>query len=200
MRIIVIGATGTIGTEIVKHLETDHDIVKVGNTRGDHQVDIGSKSSIEDLFKKVGEFDAVVSAAGLAKFGSLDELTDEDFMLGLTNKCMGQINLVRIGKEHIRDNGSFTLTSGVLSQEPMPGSAAISPTNAAIEGFVRAAALELDRGLRVNVVSPVFAKETMEMMGMDSTHGMPAAKFAPAYKASVEGSHNGEVLDVRKFA
>lgn len=200
MKIIVIGATGTIGTEIVEHLQDEHEIVKVGNRRGDEQVDIASKDSITSLFQKVGEFDALVSAAGLAKFGTLDELTDEDFMLGLTNKFMGQTNLVRIGRKYIKDNGSFTLTSGVLSQEPMPGSAAISPVNAAIEGFVRTAALELDRGLRVNVVSPVFAKETMEMMGMDSTHGMPAAKFAPAYKASVEGNYNGQVLDVRKFA
>lgn len=199
MKIIAIGATGTIGRAVVDLLAPYHDIVKVGFKSGDLQVDIASKDSIRKLFQSVGSFDAVVSAAGLATFGSLDELGDEDYMLGLSNKLMGQVNLVREGQKHINDNGSFTLTSGVLSQNPMPGSASISMVNAGLEGFVRAAALEVKRGIRVNVVSPIWVKETMEAMGMDTSDGMSAVQTALAYKESVEGKRNGEVLDVRHF-
>lgn len=113
---------------------------------------------------------------------------------------MGQVNLVRLGLAYINDNGSFTLTSGLLAREPMPGSAAISPVNAGLNGFTRAAALEMPRGIRINVVSPIWVKETMEKMGMDSAGGMSAQKTVLAYVESVEGSRNGEILDVRNFA
>ena len=199
MKIIIIGATGTIGRAVVDLLAPDHDIVKVGFSGGGFKVDIASKDSIRKLFHDVGKFDAVISAAGLAKFGSLDSLEDEDYLLGLTNKLMGQVNLVRIGLNYINDNGSFTLTSGVLSQHPMPGSASISMVNAGLEGFVRAAALETQRGIRVNSVSPVWVLETLEALGMDVSEGMPAAQVALAYKESVEGQRSGEVLDVRNF-
>lgn len=200
MKIIAIGATGTIGREVVKLLSLNHEVLKAALIDADFQVDITSNASLDKLFKKIGSFDAVVNAAGMAKFGSLDELTDEDYMFGLTNKLMGQVNLVRVGRSYINDNGSFTLTSGVLSREPIPGSSSVSMVNAAIEGFVRAAALELPRGIRVNAVSPIFVKETMEAMGMDSSKGMPASRVALSYKESVEGKRNGEVLDARDFA
>ena len=200
MKIIVIGASGTIGKGIVEVLSSDHEIIKVGHREGDFQVDISSKTSIEILFQGVGSFDAVISAAGMAKFGSLDEQPDEDYQLAVSNKLMGQVNLVRVGRKYINDNGSFTLTSGMLSYQPTPGSASISMVNCGVEGFVRAAALEMQRGTRVNVVSPVFVAETVEAMGMDSTGAMPAVKVALAYKESVEGSRNGEVLNVIDFA
>lgn len=60
----------------------------------------------------------------------MDELKDADFQIGLSNKLMGQVNLVRIGRQYIHDNRSFTLTSGVLSREPMKGNASISTVNA----------------------------------------------------------------------
>jgi NAD(P)-dependent dehydrogenase (short-subunit alcohol dehydrogenase family) len=200
MRIVVIGATGTIGKEVVKALARKHQIVRVGRHSGDFQVDIASKTSIEQLFPRVGSFDAVICTAGEAKAGRLGNLTDEDFMLSLTNKLMGQVNLVRVGRPYINDNGSFTLTSGVLSREPIPGTAAISMVNAAVEAFARAAALEMERGIRINAVCPVWATETLQALGMDAAEKMPAAKFVPAYRESVEGHDTGAVLDVRDFA
>jgi len=199
MKIVVIGATGTIGKAVADALAKRHNVVRVGNKKGDYQVDLASSDSIKKLLRAVAPFDAVVCAAGLAKFGPLKELTDADFQLGLSNKLMGQVNLVRMGLSHITDRGSFTLTSGVLSQEPMPGSAAISPVNAGIEAFVCAAALEMPRGVRINAVSPPWIKETMEAMGMDSSSGMPAAMVAKAYVESVEGAKNGAVIDARTF-
>ncbi len=199
MRIVIIGSTGTIGRAVVDALSGNHDIVRVGNRGGDFQVDISSPESIKTLYDTVGNFDALVSAAGMAKFGALAELTDEDYSLGLNHKLMGQINLVRLGMEYINDNGSFTLTSGLLAREPMPGSAAISTVNAGLNGFTRAAALEMPRGVRINVVSPIWVKETMEKLGMDTAGGMSAEDTARAYVESVESSRNGEVLDVRDF-
>jgi NAD(P)-dependent dehydrogenase (short-subunit alcohol dehydrogenase family) len=200
MRIIVVGATGTIGTPLAAALAERHEVVRVGNRKGDFQVDVADKGSIERLFQEVGPFDALVSLAGGARFKPVGELTDEDFAFSLGHKLMGQINLVRVGLAHVRDGGSFTLTSGVLSQEPMPGSSAISLVNCGLEGFARAAALEMPRGVRINVVSPPWVTETLEEMGWDTSPGMPAARVAPAYIESVEGRRNGETLDARHFA
>ncbi|HEY6084234.1 MAG TPA: short chain dehydrogenase [Nitrospira sp.] len=199
MKVMVIGATGMIGRAVVEQLSLRHELVKVGHKDGEYRVDISSPDSIKKLYEAVGPIDAVVSAAGVAKFAPLDQLTDEDFLLSVSNKLMGQINLVRIGSRYIRDNGSFTLTSGLLGREPMKGSAAISLVNAGIDGFVRAAALELPRGRRVNAISPVWVKETLVTLGMDPTSGMPAKEVALAYAESVEGKRNGEVLDTRSF-
>lgn len=199
MRVVVIGATGTIGQAIVKLLSPHHEIVGVSHSQGELRVDLASKDAIRKLFQTIGPSDAVISAAGVARFGPLKELSDEDFRLSLENKLMGQVNLVRVGRDYLRDRGSFTLTSGVLSQEPTPGSAAISLVNAGIEAFVRAAALELPRGIRINAVSPVWVTETLKALGRDTAGGMPADQVALAYRESVERNRNGEILDVRQF-
>jgi NAD(P)-dependent dehydrogenase (short-subunit alcohol dehydrogenase family) len=200
MKIVIIGATGTIGQAVVKALSTRHDIVPVSHSKGAIRVDLASKVSIENLFQGVGSFDALVSAAGRAAFKPLPDLTDDDFQLSLSYKLMGQVNLVRVGLRHITDGGSFTLTSGVLAREPMQGSAAVSLVNAGIEGFVGAAALEKPRNVRVNVVSPPWVSETLTAMGMDPAGGMPADQVAKAYVESVEGQRSGEVIDARRYA
>ncbi|MFZ0133532.1 MAG: short chain dehydrogenase [Desulfobacterales bacterium] len=198
MKIIVVGATGTIGRSVVAALSGRHEIVEVARSSGEVRVDLADPGSIKQMFGAVGGFDALVSAAGVARFGPLKDLTDEDYRIGLENKLMGQVNLVRFGCEVIRDKGSFTLTSGVLSQEPTAGSSAISIVNAGIEAFVRAAALELPRGIRINAVSPIWVKETLKAMGRDSTVGLSAEETAIAYVESLEGQYNGQVLDVRQ--
>ena len=199
MRVVVIGATGTIGREVAEALRHDHDVVTASRTAGDLRVDISEPASIEAMFAGAAPFDAVVCTAGSARFGPLTELTDDDYLFSLKNKLMGQVNLVRIGRRFIAANGSFTLTSGVLAREPMPGSSAISLVNAGLEGFVRAAQLELAPGVRANVVSPIWVKETLAALGRDSAAGMPAALVARAYVASVTGDQRGMVLDVRDF-
>jgi len=194
MRIILIGGTGTIGAGIYKLLSGTHDVVRASRTGGELTVDMSSAKSIREMFARTGRFDALVCAAGQARFAPFVELAEDDFAFSLANKLMGQVNLVRIGSEFISDQGSFTLTSGILAQQPIPGSATISLVNAGLEGFARAAALELPRGIRVNVVSPPWVRETLEKMGQDPAPGMPAAQVALAYRESVEGSHSGEVL------
>ncbi len=195
MKIVIVGATGTIGKAVVTQLSGRHNVIRVGHRSGDLQVDITASSSLTKLFQAVGPIDAVVSTAGAAVFKSFHELTDDDYALGLANKLMGQVNLVRLGYGSLRDGGSFTLTSGVLSHEPIKGSAAISLVNAGLEGFVRAVALELPRGIRINIVSPPWVQETLEALGMKGIVGLPAALVARAYVESVEGNMTGAVLE-----
>jgi len=199
MKIIIVGAAGTIGRAIAAALSADHEIVRVGRTSGDHQADIASKESIKGLFDKVGRFDALVSAAGAARFAPFDKLSDDDYAFSIANKLMGQVNLVRVGMDYIQDGGSFTLTSGILASRPMIGSGAISLVNAGLEGFARAAALEAPRGVRVNVVSPPWVSETLVKMGRDGSGGMPAAQVAKAYLESVLGRKTGQVFAAQDF-
>ena len=199
MKIILIGATGTIGRKVYELLQKGHDVVPVGFRDGEYQVDIADKESIRSLFNQVGEVDAVISTTGLAEFGPVDELTDEQFSLGWSNKLMGQINILRVGQPFIRKGGVILLTSGMLANEPMPGSTSVSAANGAINSFIKAASLELGDKLRINAISPVFVKETMKMMGMDSSDGISAADTAKTYKTALEGSMTGEVFDVRNY-
>jgi NAD(P)-dependent dehydrogenase (short-subunit alcohol dehydrogenase family) len=197
MRILVVGGTGTIGSAVVATLAARHEVIAVGHKKGAYQVDLASPDSLAACFRAVGRFDALISAAGRAAFADLDKLTDADFQFSLSNKLMGQVNLVRLGLPFANDGASFTLTSGVLSREPMRGSAAISLVNAGLEGFVRAAALELPRGMRINVVSPPWVTETLLARKMDPSIGLPAATVAQSYVASVEGTFTGQMLDPR---
>ena len=192
MRIIVIGATGTIGRAVADALSATHTVI-AASRHGDARVDIADPASIRALFAATGRVDAVVSAAGAARFRPIAELTDEDFAFSLANKLMGQVNVVREAIAHVVDGGSITVTSGVLGQQPSPGSGAISLVNAGLEGFARAAALEAPRGIRVNVVSPPWITETLRALGMPLEGGLDAAAAAQVYVQSVEGTETGVV-------
>jgi NAD(P)-dependent dehydrogenase (short-subunit alcohol dehydrogenase family) len=195
MRILVVGATGTIGRAVVAALSAGNEIVPVSRQSTPITVDLAVPASIREMYRSTGKLDAVVCAAGLAKFAPLAELRDADFRFCLDNKLMGQVNLVRFGFEHVGDRGSFTLTTGILARSPTPGSAAISLVNAGVEGFVRAAALEAPRGIRVNAVSPPWVSETLQALKMDPSQGLPAAVVARSYVQSVTGTSTGSTLD-----
>jgi NAD(P)-dependent dehydrogenase (short-subunit alcohol dehydrogenase family) len=196
MKILVIGATGTIGAAVTQALDARHEVLRASLSRSALAVDLADPESIKRLYAKVGSVDAVVSAAGRAAFGPLLALSGEDFSLGLTSKLMGQVNLVRFGIDALTDRGSFTLTSGFLSRYPMQGSAAISLVNAGLEGFVRAAALDLPRGLRINAVAPGWVSETLVALKRDPGSGVPAAQLAQTYVKLVEGTMTGQIHDV----
>ncbi len=198
MKIIVVGATGTIGSAVTNELEGRHEIVKVGGNRGDVQVDMAVQDSIQKMYQTIGKVDAVVATAGHAHFGPLASLTRKEFDIGLNSKFMGQVNLVQLGIEWLHDGGSFTLTSGILSQDPIPGGAAVTPINSAVEGFVLGASIEMPRGLRINAVSPGVLEESMERIGTFFRGHVPVPgwKVAKAYSKSVEGRLNGQVFRV----
>jgi NAD(P)-dependent dehydrogenase (short-subunit alcohol dehydrogenase family) len=151
------------------------------------------------MFDKIPGVDAVISCAGNAAFRPFADLTDADYELGLRSKLMGQVTLARVAKDHLRDGGSIALTTGILAMHPMSGSASVSMVNAGLEGFVRAAALEMPRNLRINAVSPPWVKETMVKLGMDPTSGIASAEVAKANVAAVEGSQQGIILDPRQL-
>jgi NAD(P)-dependent dehydrogenase (short-subunit alcohol dehydrogenase family) len=194
MRILVIGASGTIGTAITAALDGRHDVIRASRHGADQQVDITDPASIRDVFRRIGRVDAIVSAAGSAAYKPLADLTDEDFASSLRDKLMGQVNVVRFGFDSVNDGGSITITSGIIAQRPERGGAAISLVNSALEGFGRAAALEAPRGIRVNVVSPPWVSETLEAIGRPPQGGLPAGVVAEAYVRSVEGRETGQVI------
>lgn len=194
MKILLIGSTGTIGRAVASALRGRHEVVEASHSKASLTVDISQPSSIRSLLQKVGKVDAIVSAAGSARFAPFDKLSDDDFQFSLANKLMGQVNLVRLGLEFVKDGGSITVTSGVLAQNPMQGSGAISLVNAGLEGFTRAAALEAPRGIRVNCVSPGWVAETLKAMGRDPSHGIPADRLALIYAGTVEGRENGKIV------
>lgn len=198
MKIIVIGATGTIGQAVVGELAPRHQIIEVARSRGQHQVDISDASSIRALLEKVGKVDAIVSTAGNVHFGPLSTMTPEQFKIGLHDKLLGQVQLALIGQTFINDRGSITLTSGVLSHDPIANGSNGSTVNAGLEGFVRAAAIELPRGIRINVVSATVLEESMETYGpyFRGFAPVPGRRVALAYSKSVEGAQTGQVYSV----
>lgn len=199
MKVIVVGATGMIGAPVMRLLAAKGHEVAGASRNGKLKLDLRDPGSISAVFDRVGAVDAVVCCAGDAAFKPFGDLTDADYELGLRSKLMGQVSLARIAKDRVREGGSITLTSGVLAVQPMPGSASVSLINAAIEGFVRAAALEMPRRIRINAVSPPWVKETLVKLGMDPSIGLAAADVAKAYVASVEGTQQGAVLDPRRL-
>ena len=196
MRVIVVGAAGTIGKAIVAALERDHEVL-AASRNSKIRVDMSDPESIRNMYRTVGRIDAVISAAGQAQFAPLAQLTDADFQFSLNNKLMGQVNLVRFGMDSMRDRGCFTLTSGILARSPMKGSGVISLVNAGLEGFVRAAALEAPRGIRVNIVSPPWITDTLRALGMDPTQGITPELASRLYVQSLVGDQSGMVIEAR---
>jgi hypothetical protein len=198
MKIILIGGAGTLGGAVDKALKVRHEIVRVGRKSGDFQVDITDPASIEQLFSKIGEFDAVVSAAGEVHFGPLAEFTQDKFQIGLRSKLMGQVNLVVFGLKHIRNAGSFTLTTGQINEDPISVGASGAMVNGGLEAFARSAAIELPRGLRINVVSPTVTEEAWSAFGpfFPGQKPVPASEAALGYVKSVEGMQTGQVYRI----
>ena len=198
MKVIVVGGTGTLGKAVVRELSARHEIVTVGNQSGDLRVDITSAGSIRDLYEQVGAFDALVSTTGKVHFGALEAMNESHYEVGLRSKLMGQVNLVLMGRDYINASGSFTLTSGVLSHDPVQFGSSASLVNAAIDGFVVGAAIELPNGIRLNAVSPGIVQESVESIGQFFLGHEPvaAARVALAYSKSVEGLRTGQVFRV----
>ncbi len=198
MKILLIGAGGTIGSAVDKELSQRHEIVRIGRKSGDFQVDISDSASIRKLFEQTGKFDALICAAGNVTFAPLADMTEESFALGLKDKLMGQVNLLLIGREYANDGASFTFTTGVLSHDPIRSGASAALVNGALDSFVRAAAIELPRGLRVNSISPNVLVEAMDKYApyFRGFKPVPAADVALAYAKSVEGLQTGQTIHV----
>lgn len=198
MKILIVGASGIIGRAVVAELGARHEIVTAGRTSGDVRIDITDVASIRAAYAKLGRLDAVVSTAGKVKFAPLAEMDDAAYQIGLRDKLMGQVNLVLLGREHLADGGSFTLTTGVLDSTPIRMGSSASMVNGAVNAFAMAAAIEMPRGQRINVVSPGVITEAMGSYApfFRGFEPVPAARAALAYARSVEGAQTGQVYRV----
>ena len=198
MRILIVGATGTIGKAVAVELGQRHEIIEASRSSSGIRMDITDPLSIINGFKSLGSVDAVVSATGKVKFAPFETMQNEDYEIGLRNKLMGQVNLVLIGREYIADGGSFTLTTGVLDRDPIRQGTSASMVNGAINAFVMAAAIEMPRNTRINAVSPSVIEEAMDAYGpyFRGFEPVSAARAALAYSKSVEGSQTGQVYRI----
>lgn len=199
MKILIIGANGVIGSHLSRTFSTDHEVIRASANNSEYTVDFSSGDSLRSFFEEVGEFDALITAAGSAPMKPLHEMTYDDFLTGFNSKMMGQINAVLIGQEYINLGGSFTLTSGILAKDPIPKGSGLSTVNAAVNGFVLAASRELiPKNLRLNVVSPGLLEDSAERLA-DAFPGhfpVPSSRVIKAYEKSLFGNGTGEIIEV----
>ncbi len=196
MRILLVGGNGTIGKKVSKHFEKKHEVIIAARKAGDVLVDIADSSSIESMFGKIGTVDAIVCIAGEAKWAPFNELNEEDFYIGLRSKLMGQVNLVRIGQDYLNIGGSFTLTTGILADHPVMMTVSAAMVNGGIHSFVKAVSLELEKGQRINVVSPGLVEDAVEKYEayFPGHNPIPMRKVINGYVKSVEGKGTGEII------
>lgn len=198
MKIILVGANGAVGQTAVNAFGNRHEIIAVGRTSGDIQIDIEDLGSVRSMYKQVGKVDAVVSAVGHGHFGAVADMSSEQFMKGINHKVLPQVNLVLLGIEHMNDGGSFTLISGVLNRDPISGGSCAAAANGAIDGFVTAAAVDMPRGIRINAVSPGLLQVSVDRYdGFFPGHEpVSSERVGLAFCKSVEGAITGQVIIV----
>jgi len=196
-KVLLVGASGTLGRAVHGELARRHEVI-AASRNGKLKVDINDTASIRRLFKQVGKVDGIACAAGNVHFAPLAQMTEELFAIGLRDKLMGQVNLALIGSDYLNDGGSITLITGILSEQPIRAGGSASMVNAALEGFVRAAAIELPRGLRINAVSPNVFQESMPGYApfFRGFEAIPVARAALAFSRSVEGAQTGQIYRV----
>ncbi len=198
MKILIIGGKGTIGKKVSSHLAKKNQVMIAGRSSGELTVDINDSNSIKAMFELTGNIDAVICIAGEAKWNKFSSMTEEDFYIGIKSKLMGQVNLVRIGQNYINKNGSFTLSTGILADDPVEKTSSAAMVNGAIHSFVKAVALELENGVRINAVSLGVVEDAYEKYQdyFPGHNPVPMPKVINAYVKSVEGRKNGEVIRV----
>ncbi|MBA2652318.1 MAG: short chain dehydrogenase [Tatlockia sp.] len=198
MKIIVIGSSGTIGQAVVKELESRHEVIRAGFTSGDIRVDIRDSNSIEAMFNQVENLDAVVLSTGKVHFGEFMQMHDKEYQIGLEDKLMGQVNVVLMGRNYLNEGGSFTLTSGILSDDPIRYGSSASMVNGALNSFVVSAAIEMPNKQRINCISPSVVTEAMDSYGQyfRGFKSVSASEVALAYCKSVEGLQTGKIYRV----
>ncbi|AEE48872.1 short-chain dehydrogenase/reductase SDR [Haliscomenobacter hydrossis DSM 1100] len=192
---IIVGASGTMGRHLTSAFEKEHEVITAASKGCAIQVDITSAESIENMYKQVGAFDALISTAGPTFVGPWKKLTDKEFRRGVEGKMMGQINLVLIGQHYINPKGSFTLITGALSHDPQKNFANASAANGAVEGFVRAAAIELENGIRINAVSPTVIENSPQYFPFfpgDIPVTMQQLEYG--FRKAVFGANTGQVI------
>lgn len=198
MKILIIGGQGTIGRKLSEYFGKNHEVISAGRSGGPVQMDIADSKSIKNGLEKVGMVDAIICAAGEARWAPFNELEEEDYFIGIRSKLMGQVNLVRLGRKYINDGGSITLTTGILADDPVAMTASAAMVNGALHSFVKAVVLDLEERIRVNVVSSGLVEDAVEKYRdyFPGHHPIPMDKMLRGYIRSVEGRVSGEVIRI----
>ncbi len=198
MRILIIGGEGTIGTSLVRYFSERHEVIIAGRSSGDIEVDIADTTSIKHMFEKTGDVDAVICAAGEAKWAPFETMSEEDYYIGIRSKLMGQVNLVRIGRAYVNEGGSITLTTGILADDPVPMTTSAAMVNGALHSFVKAVVLDLKERIRINVVSSGLVEDAVDKYRdyVPGHHPISMEKMLRGYIRSVEGKNTGEIIRI----
>jgi NAD(P)-dependent dehydrogenase (short-subunit alcohol dehydrogenase family) len=198
MRILVVGGEGTVGKAAISGFAKTHEIIVAGRKSGAIQVDVNDEVSVTAMYQKVGKVDAVVACTGHSYFGPVASMSPTQFLDGLKDKVMGQVNLVLLGLNHVNDGGSFTLTSGILSRDPIRQGANAAACDGALDAFVIGSAIEMPRGIRINAVSPgLLADAAQKYDGYFPGHDpVSNQRVGLAFAKSVEGAINGQIVCV----
>jgi NAD(P)-dependent dehydrogenase (short-subunit alcohol dehydrogenase family) len=198
MKILIIGGNGTIGKKVSERLSVKHEVLIAGRNSGDVTVDFSEASSIKSMFESVGKLDAIVTIAGDAKWDKFDKLSEEDFYIGIKSKMMGQVNVVRIGKDYLNSNGSITLSTGILADDPVDMTTSAAMVNGAINSFTKAVAVELEDGKRINVVCSDLVEDSFEKYKdyFPGNTPVPMNKIVDGYVKSIEGRITGRILRI----
>lgn len=196
MKILIIGGNGTIGKTVSAHFSKQHEVIIGGRTSGDVTADIDDSASLKAMFESVGKVDAIICIAGDAKWGEFYSMTEDDFYIGIKSKLMGQINLVRIGKDYLNEGGSFTLTTGITADHPVNMTTSPAMVSGGIHSFVKAASLELKNSLRINVVSSGLVEDAIDKYEafFPGDNPIPMKKVVNGYVKSVMGKGNGQII------
>lgn len=196
MKILIIGGNGTIGRKVSEYFKSKYEVLIGGRSNSDVEIDISKSNSIKSALEKIGKLDAIICIAGEAKWDSFENLTEEDYYIGLRSKLMGQVNVVRIGKNYLHKKGSITLSTGILADDPVEKTASAAMVNGAIHSFVKAVNLEIENEIRVNAVSLGMVEDAYEKYKdyFPGHHPVSMTKAVNAYKRSVEGKGRGEII------
>ncbi|WP_066186094.1 short chain dehydrogenase [Gracilibacillus timonensis] len=198
MKVLLIGATGTIGSIVEKEMKNEAEIITAGIDQSDITVDLTSTESIQQMYEQVGEVDAVVNTAGIEHYGSLQEMTPEQNQVAVQSKLSGQVNLVLLGMDAVTDRGSFTLTTGILMDDPIVKGASAAMANGGVRAFVQSAAIEMPRGIRINHVSPTILEDSVEKNGhlFQGFESVSSKRVGLAYRKSILGAQTGQGIYV----
>ncbi|WP_270621751.1 short chain dehydrogenase [Weissella viridescens] len=199
MQILVVGGNGTLGKAVVARLrELGHSVIIGGRHDADVYVDLADPESIKNMYTDLPELDHVISTAGQTTAKALFDMQPEDNMLSVQSKLLGQINLVIVGQHYLKDGGSFTLTTGIKKDDPIPGGTSAAMANGGVTAFVKSAAIDLPRGLRINAISPNVVDVSFEKLKSQFLGYTPVSitDVAEAFVKSVVGKQTGQEYQI----
>ena len=199
-KIIVVGATGKLGRVVVEGLQKDYAVIRAGRSGPDLKIDAFDFESVSDILASVGPFDGLVSCIGGTPFKTFEELTMDDFAVGLSTKCFSQLNLAKAAIPFLSENGSITLTSGIIGDEPIIAGSCAAAANGALNMCVSTLAAEYAGKLRINVVSPSIIENSVDHYGMlfDGFEPTSNESIIHAYRRTISAPITGRVMSLTR--